>query len=84
MQIPPKKGKTLEFCSAYFTVNQFDGTIGNNFGVQEHKIKLRILTFNILRILPIQILTKRLKLDFCCRTNLKYSLLPICGKFTRA
>jgi hypothetical protein len=59
IQIPPKKGKNLEFCSANFTANQFDGTISNNFGVQEHKNKLRILNFNILRILSIEIPTKR-------------------------
>jgi hypothetical protein len=59
IQIPAKKGKNLEFCSANFTVNQFDGTVGNNFGVQEYKNKLRILKFYILRILPIQIPTKR-------------------------
>jgi hypothetical protein len=59
MQIPPKKDKNLEFCLANFTVNQFDGTFGNNFRVQEHKNKLLILKFNILRILPIQIPTKR-------------------------
>jgi hypothetical protein len=33
IQISPKKGKNLVFCSANFTVNQFDGTIGYNFGV---------------------------------------------------
>jgi hypothetical protein len=55
IQIQPKKGKTLEFGSAKFTVNQCRQTIGNNFGVQEHKNKLNILKSNILRILPIQI-----------------------------
>jgi hypothetical protein len=52
IQILPKKGKNFEFKSANFTVNQFDAPIGDNFGVKEHKNKLRILKFSHPKDIP--------------------------------
>jgi hypothetical protein len=55
IQLPPKKGKNLEFCSANFTVDKSDANFGDYNGVQKPEEILKILKFDILIATPIQI-----------------------------
>jgi hypothetical protein len=82
IQIPPKKGKNLEFCSANFTVEQMMPIFGNYFGVREPEKRLKILKFDILRVPSIQIPPKKGKnLEFCTANFTVEQMMPIFGNY---
>jgi hypothetical protein len=58
-QIPTKKVLTLSFVKQISPLNNSDGIFGNFTGVEEQNCILKILTFDILRVPPIRISTKK-------------------------
>jgi hypothetical protein len=82
----PKKDWNLSLVKQFPPSYNSDSFFGNYFRVQEHENELTILKFDVLTKGASHTNSdlETLKLELFCRTNLKHSLLPICGKFTRA